>query len=90
MIRPAFIGCLRVFSPASSFACTTENTEITENAKMEVNEVTDQVIGAAIEVHRTLGPGLLESVYQACFAREFPSVSSVPSVVNPPGSGDGP
>ena len=33
-------------------------------------ELTDQIIGALIEVHRALGPGLLESVYQACTARE--------------------
>ena len=32
---------------------------------------TDAIIGAAIEVHRTLGPGLLESAYQGCLAREF-------------------
>ena len=34
-------------------------------------ELTDRIIGAAIEVHRALGPGLLESAYQACLAREF-------------------
>ncbi len=34
-------------------------------------ELTDQILGAAIEVHRELGPGLLESAYQACLAREF-------------------
>ncbi|HOU13618.1 MAG TPA: GxxExxY protein [Anaerolineae bacterium] len=33
--------------------------------------LTENIIGAAIEVHRTLGPGLLESAYQACLAREF-------------------
>jgi len=32
---------------------------------MEVNKVTETIIGAAIEVHRTPGPGLLESTYQA-------------------------
>ena len=34
-------------------------------------DLTGQIIGAAIEVHRLLGPGLLESAYQACLAREF-------------------
>ena len=33
-------------------------------------ELTDKIIGAAIEVHKVLGPGLLESVYQACMERE--------------------
>jgi GxxExxY protein len=32
---------------------------------------TDPIIGAAIEVHRMLGPGLLESAYEACLCREF-------------------
>ncbi len=34
-------------------------------------ELTEKIIGAAIEVHRALGPGLLESIYQVCLAREF-------------------
>ena len=34
-------------------------------------ELTGQIIGAAIEVHRELGPGLLESAYQMCLAREL-------------------
>jgi len=36
-----------------------------------VNVLTREVIGAAIEVHRRLGPGLLESAYQQCLAREL-------------------
>jgi GxxExxY protein len=32
---------------------------------------TGKVIGCAIEVHRVLGPGLLESIYQQCLAREL-------------------
>ena len=34
-------------------------------------EITKQIIGAAIEVHRALGPGLLESTYEACLAFEL-------------------
>ena len=37
----------------------------------ELNQVTDQIIGAAIAVHRELGPGLLESVYESCLAFEL-------------------
>jgi GxxExxY protein len=37
------------------------------NADAErLNALTEQIIGAAIEVHRVLGPGLLESAYEAC------------------------
>ncbi len=38
---------------------------------MNENELTDKIIGATIEVHRSLGPGLLESAYQKCLAREL-------------------
>ena len=38
---------------------------------MEINQLTGVVIGAAIEVHKTLGPGLLESVYEECLAHEL-------------------
>ena len=38
---------------------------------MDVNGLTQSVIGACIEVHREMGPGLLESVYEDCLATEF-------------------
>ena len=38
---------------------------------MEFEELSNRVIGCAIEVHQTLGPGLLENVYQQCLAREL-------------------
>ncbi len=36
-----------------------------------VNEPTNEIIGAAIEVHRTLGPGLPESAYEGCLLHEL-------------------
>jgi GxxExxY protein len=37
----------------------------------ELNTITQQIIGAAIDVHRALGPGLLESAYEACLHQEL-------------------
>ena len=36
-----------------------------------MNELTNEIIGAAIEVHRALGPGLLESTYEGCLLHEL-------------------
>jgi GxxExxY protein len=38
---------------------------------MKEEKITEAIIGAAIEVHRSLGPGLLEGVYQSCLAQEM-------------------
>ncbi|MCG8696495.1 MAG: GxxExxY protein [Bacteroidales bacterium] len=38
---------------------------------MEFDELSNRVIGCAIEVHRALGPGLLESAYEQCLAYEL-------------------
>jgi len=46
---------------------TAENAETAKN----LNELTDAIIGAAMEVHRALGPGLLESTYEMCLCREL-------------------
>jgi GxxExxY protein len=40
-------------------------------SKLLHEELTEKVIGAAIEVHRALGPGLLESAYEECLCREL-------------------
>ncbi len=40
-------------------------------SKLLYEKLTEQIIGAAIEVHRELGPGLLESAYEECLCHEF-------------------
>ena len=47
--------------------------EIAESAEMQarLNELSENIIGSAIAVHRALGPGLLESAYEACLAYEL-------------------
>jgi GxxExxY protein len=46
-----------------------ENEKMTEREIL--NKITEAIIGAAIEVHRNLGPGLLESAYEACLVFEL-------------------
>ena len=60
----------------SNKTVTTEHTEFTETRKA-VNELTEIVIGCAIEVHRALGPGLLESTYEMRLCREL-SLRNIP------------
>ncbi|HLA96487.1 MAG TPA: GxxExxY protein [Pyrinomonadaceae bacterium] len=38
---------------------------------MELNQLTEKIIGCAIKVHRVLGPGLLESAYEVCLVHEL-------------------
>ena len=44
---------------------------VLNSVPMTDNEITHEIIGAAIEVHRLLGPGLLESAYEECLAKEL-------------------
>jgi GxxExxY protein len=37
----------------------------------DINQITDKIIGCAIEVHKTLGPGLLEATYEEALCIEF-------------------
>ena len=47
-------------------------TTITKGTKsLKFDELSKRIIGCSIEVHRNLGPGLLESAYEQCLAREF-------------------
>jgi GxxExxY protein len=41
---------------------------------MRARDLTPEIIGAAIKIHRTLGPGLLESAYEACLAHELRNI----------------
>ena len=55
--------------------CPTVNLEpgfaCAKGVRDPIDAVTEQIIGAAIRVHRELGPGLLESAYDACLAFEL-------------------
>jgi GxxExxY protein len=42
-----------------------------ESEKDRLNAITERIIGAAIDVHHELGPGMLESAYEACLAYEL-------------------
>jgi GxxExxY protein len=46
-------------------------TEAQRNIGLLYEALTESIIGAAIEVHRQLGPGLLESVYEECMCQEL-------------------
>ncbi len=43
----------------------------TKDRKQRSDELSHEILGAALEVHRTLGPGLLESAYEECLAHEM-------------------
>jgi GxxExxY protein len=54
----------------SSKQFTAGDTETAESGE-NLNQLTESVIGAAIDVHRALGPGLLESTYEMCLCHEL-------------------
>jgi GxxExxY protein len=47
------------------------NPVIVKSPKTQFSELSHKVLGCAIEVHRALGPGLLESAYQQCLCHEL-------------------
>ncbi len=62
-------------SSANSFGgsgfLTTRRRDAENAEKIVINGLTEKIIGAAIAVHKTLGPGLLESAYEECLAHEL-------------------
>jgi len=48
-----------------------QNKQLTVEEIEQYNRLTERIIGCCIEVHRFLGPGLLESSYEECLSREF-------------------
>ena len=44
---------------------------VDEATKLRCNDLSNEIISAAIEVHRHMGPGLLESAYRTCLCHEF-------------------
>jgi PD-(D/E)XK nuclease superfamily protein len=61
----------RLDLPDKFTAEDTEDAEVDEDEDERLNALTGKVIAAAIRVHRALGPGLLESAYEACTAFEL-------------------
>lgn len=59
-------GCAGIYTVE-----VTVDHEEHEGREVEFDGISNRVIGCAIEVHRTLGPGLLESTYEQCLAREL-------------------
>lgn len=48
-----------------------ENVALRSKSEGSIDQLTDRVIGAAIEVHRHTGPGLMESIYEECLCHEL-------------------
>jgi GxxExxY protein len=53
------------------------NLQSNANTAIGINQIPEKIIGCAIEVHKYLGPGLLESTYEECLAYEL-SKSNIP------------
>lgn len=79
MLRRLDFGCSKKLFFRRFLACRTSEVFCTYVAnfkamlisKKYVDQLTYSVIGSAIEVHKSLGPGLIESVYERCLVREL-------------------
>ncbi len=54
-----------------SFELASFTSRKLRNFKMKLNDISGQIVDAALRVHTALGPGLLESAYQACLSHEL-------------------
>jgi GxxExxY protein len=59
------------FLPSFFLLCPNSMSYTQARLDMTDNELTPAIMGAAMDVHRALGPGLLEAVYEECLAREL-------------------
>ena len=62
---------LRGHLPAESWRDVATRLHSAYRMKEQLNAITEKIIGAAIAVHHELGPGMLESAYEACLAYEL-------------------
>ena len=53
------------------FQCSTDYTDLHRLIMKNINDITYKIIGCAYEVHKILGPGLLESTYETCLCYEL-------------------
>ena len=67
--RPEFLA--KKTSSHTFAMLRTRRQEIMNKSKQEIEQIGEVVVDAMLKVHRALGPGLLESTYQACLAHEL-------------------
>lgn len=65
------IGLARALAASLEKVSTQRSPRTARDAELDENEVGERILGCAIQVHRNLGPGLLESVYETCLAHEL-------------------
>lgn len=71
MVKPMQNALLGVLGGEMFFEVTEAIEKGLEAGMTEIDPITDKIICAAIRVHRELGPGLLESTYEACLIHEL-------------------
>ena len=70
VLQPSELFCPKILEKRVGALCAPAGL-MTTTSPTDVDELTETIIGCAIEVHRILGPGLLESVYRKCLIIEM-------------------